>query len=75
MKPGSRGTTMIEVHPALRDARLVNRNGSLTYELDAAADDRVMARLFPKYVGPTIPLVRVDACVQKAGQKAGQKAR
>jgi hypothetical protein len=54
---------VIEVHPALRDARLVNRNGSLTYELDPAADDRVMARLFPKYVGPTIPLVRVDACV------------
>jgi len=53
----------IEVHPALRDARLVNRNGTLTYELDPAADDRVMAKLFPEYAGPTIPLVRVDACV------------
>jgi hypothetical protein len=53
----------IEVHPALRDARLVNRNGTFAYELDPADDDRVMAKLFPKYVGPTIPLVRVDACV------------
>jgi hypothetical protein len=51
----------IELHPALRSSRLVNRNGTLAYE--PADEESVMAQLFPAYVGPTIPLVRVDACV------------
>lgn len=51
----------IELHPALRSSRLVNRNGTLAYE--PADEESVMAQLFPAYVGPKIPLVRVDACV------------
>jgi hypothetical protein len=53
----------IEVHPALRRSRLVNRNGTLTYELGRAEEEAAMRAMFPEYVGPTIPLVRVDACV------------
>lgn len=51
----------IELHPALRSSRLLNRNGTLTYE--PADEEAVMAQLFPAYAGPTIAMVRVDSCV------------
>ena len=51
----------IEIHPALKDQKLVNRDGTLTYEIDD--DTEVMNTLFPIYKGETIPKISVDQCV------------
>jgi hypothetical protein len=51
----------LEVHPALRDQVLVNKNGTWTYEVDD--DAAVMDALFPEYTGPAIASLRVDRSV------------
>jgi hypothetical protein len=53
----------IELHPALRRSRLVNRNGTLAYELGREEEAAAMAAMFPAYAGPTVARVRVVACV------------
>jgi len=64
MLPDDNGTlryNRLEVHPALRDQRLVNKNGTWTYEVDD--DPAVMARLFPAYTGATTRILRIDRSV------------
>ena len=51
----------IEIHPALKDQKLMNMNGTLTYQIKD--DTEIMDTLFPIYKEETIPTISIDKCV------------
>jgi hypothetical protein len=51
----------IEIHPVLKDEKLINVDGTLTYQIHD--DTEIMNTLFPIYKGETIPTISIDRCV------------
>jgi hypothetical protein len=51
----------IEIHPALKDEKLINVDGTLTYQIQD--DTEIMDTLFPIYKGETIDKLSIDKCM------------
>ena len=53
----------IRLHPLLEKCALNNDNGVLRYNLTKEEDDDVMEKLFPMYIGQTIPKIQIETCI------------
>jgi len=53
----------LEIHPLLLNKNLVNNNGTFQYNLSKEENDYIMNKLFPDYIGPTIPYIDIENCI------------